>query len=51
MARACGGLQAYSLDDLPFIGSLSGLEELTLVLDAWFGFAVTRQTAAALPTS
>jgi sarcosine oxidase subunit beta len=40
LARAWGGLQAHSLDDLPFIGSVSGLEGLTLALGSWYGFAV-----------
>ena len=40
IARAWGGLQAYTFDDLPFIGSFSGLEGLTLALGSWFGFAV-----------
>ena len=37
---AWGDLQAQSLDDLPFIGSVSGLEGLTLVLGSWYGFAL-----------
>jgi sarcosine oxidase subunit beta len=40
LVRAWGGLQAHSLDDLPFIGSVSGLEGLTLALGSWYGFAV-----------
>ena len=40
LVRAWGGLQAHSLDDLPFIGSISGLEGLTLALGSWYGFAV-----------
>jgi sarcosine oxidase, subunit beta len=40
LARAWGGLQAQSLDDLPFIGSVSGLEGLTLAFGSWYGFAV-----------
>jgi sarcosine oxidase, subunit beta len=40
IARAWGGLQAYTFDDLPFIGSFSGLDGLTLALGSWFGFAV-----------
>jgi len=39
-ADAWGGLQAQSLDDLPFIGSFSGLEGLTLALGSWYGFAL-----------
>ena len=31
---------SQSLDDLPFIGSLSGLEGLTLALGSWYGFAL-----------
>lgn len=38
-ASAWGGLQAHSLDDLPFIGSFSGLPGLTLALGSWYGFA------------
>src|SRR6266705_1539410 len=37
---AWGGLQAHSPDDLPFIGSFSGLEGLTLALGSWYGFAL-----------
>jgi glycine/D-amino acid oxidase-like deaminating enzyme len=40
LVRAWGGLQAKSLDDLPFIGSISGLEGLTLALGSWHGFAL-----------
>ncbi len=40
LARAWCGLQAQSLDDLPFIGSISGLEGLTLAFGSWYGFAV-----------
>ena len=40
LVRAWGGLQAHSLDDLPFIGNVSGLEGLTLALGSWYGFAV-----------
>jgi len=32
---------SQSLDDLPFIGSVSGLEGLTLALASWHGFALT----------
>ena len=28
------------MDDLPFIGSFSGLEGLTLALGSWYGFAI-----------
>jgi len=37
---AWGGLQAHSLDDLPYIGSFSGLEGLTLALGSWYGFSL-----------
>jgi sarcosine oxidase, subunit beta len=37
---AWGGLQAQSVDDLPFIGSVSGLEGLMLALGSWYGFAL-----------
>ncbi len=37
---AWGGLQAHSLDDLPFIGSFTGLDGLTLALGSWYGFAL-----------
>jgi sarcosine oxidase subunit beta len=40
LVRAWGGLQVQSLDDLPFIGSISGLEGLTLALGSWHGFAL-----------
>ena len=40
LVRGWGGLQAHSLDDLPFIGSVSGLEGLTLALGSWYGFAL-----------
>lgn len=39
-ADVWGGLQAQSLDDLPFIGSVSGLEGLTLAFASWYGFAL-----------
>ena len=39
--EAWGGLQAQSLDDLPFIGSFSGLEGLTLAFGSWYGFALS----------
>jgi sarcosine oxidase, subunit beta len=39
-AGAWGGLQAQSLDDLPFIGSVPGLEGLTLAFASWYGFAL-----------
>ena len=38
---AWGGLQAQTLDDLPFIGGFSGLEGLTLALGSWYGFALS----------
>jgi glycine/D-amino acid oxidase-like deaminating enzyme len=37
---AWGGLQAQSLDDLPFIGRVPGLEGLTLAVGSWYGFAL-----------
>jgi len=40
-ALAWGGLQAQSLDDLPFLGSFSGLSGLTLALGSWYGFALS----------
>jgi sarcosine oxidase subunit beta len=40
LVRAWCGLQAQSLDDLPFIGSVSGLEGLTLAFASWHGFAL-----------
>src|SRR5262249_15883368 len=40
VVRVWGGLQAQTPDDLPFIGSLSGLEGLTLALGSWHGFAL-----------
>ncbi len=40
LVRAWCGLQAQSLDDIPFIGSVSGLEGLTLALGSWHGFAL-----------
>jgi sarcosine oxidase, subunit beta len=40
LVHAWGGLQAQSLDDLPFIGNVSGLEGLTLALGSWHGFAL-----------
>ncbi|GAC1447416.1 MAG: FAD-binding oxidoreductase [Ktedonobacterales bacterium] len=40
LARAWGGLQAQTVDDIPFIGSVSGLEGLTLALGSWHGFGL-----------
>jgi sarcosine oxidase subunit beta len=37
---AWGGLQAHTPDDLPFIGSFSGLAGLTLAFGSWYGFAL-----------
>jgi sarcosine oxidase, subunit beta len=37
---AWGGLQAHTPDDLPFIGSFSGLTGLTLAFGSWYGFAL-----------
>jgi len=39
-AGAWGGLQAHTPDDLPFIGSFSGLDGLTLAFGSWYGFAL-----------
>lgn len=39
-ARAWGGFQAHTLDDLPFLGSFSDLPGLTLALGSWYGFAL-----------
>ena len=39
-ASAWAGLQAATLDDLPFIGSFSGLSGLTLALGSWYGFSL-----------
>jgi sarcosine oxidase subunit beta len=40
LARAWGGLQAHTPDDLPYIGSFSGLAGLTVALGSWYGFAL-----------
>lgn len=41
LARAWGGMQAESSDDLPFIGSFAGLDGLTLVaVGSYHGFAL-----------
>jgi len=40
LARAWGGLQAHTPDDLPYIGSFSGLDGLTIALGSWYGFAL-----------
>jgi sarcosine oxidase, subunit beta len=40
LARAWGGLQAQTIDDLPFIGSFSGLDGLVLAVGSWYGFAL-----------
>src|SRR5262249_55884414 len=40
LARAWGGLQAQTIDDVPFIGGLSELEGLTLAIGSWYGFAL-----------
>jgi sarcosine oxidase subunit beta len=39
-AVAWGGLQAQCLDDLPLIGSFSGLKGLTMAVGSWYGFAL-----------
>jgi sarcosine oxidase subunit beta len=41
LARAWGGLQAHTPDDLPYIGSFSGLAGLTVALGSWYGFALS----------
>jgi len=38
--EAWGGLQAQSLDDLPYIGGVSGLEGLTFAFASWYGFPI-----------
>ena len=48
---AWGGFQAYSPDDLPFIGSFSGLDGLTLTLCSGYGFAFARLLVVLLPTT
>jgi sarcosine oxidase subunit beta len=40
LARAWGGVQAQTIDDLPFLGSLAGLAGLTLALGSWHGFGL-----------
>jgi len=40
LASAWAGLQASTLDDLPFIGSFTGLPGLALALGSWYGFAL-----------
>jgi sarcosine oxidase subunit beta len=57
LARSWGGLQAQIFDDLPLLGSFSGLEGLTLAVGSWRGFglapAIGRAIAdqlAGLPT-
>lgn len=45
---AWGGLQAHSLDDLPFIGSFSELKGLTLAFGSWYGFALSPAIGSAV---
>jgi len=40
LERAWGGLQAQTIDDYPFIGSVSELEGLALAFGSWYGFAL-----------
>ena len=40
LARAWGGLQAHTFDDLPFVGGVSGLDGLTLAFGSWHGFGL-----------
>ncbi len=47
-ASAWGGLQAQTLDDLPLLGSFSGLPGLTLALGSWHGFALAPAIGSAL---
>ncbi|HET8845767.1 MAG TPA: FAD-binding oxidoreductase, partial [Ktedonobacteraceae bacterium] len=47
-ARAWGGLQAHSIDDRPFIGSLSEFPGLTLALGSWYGFALAPAIGSAV---
>jgi sarcosine oxidase subunit beta len=47
-AGAWGGLQAHSPDDLPYIGSFSGLDGLTLALGSWYGFALAPAVGSAV---
>ena len=47
-ASAWAGLQAYTLDDLPFIGSFSGLSGLALALGSWYGFALAPAIGSAV---
>ena len=48
LARAWGGLQVHSLDDLPFIGGFSALPGLTLALGSWYGFALAPAIGASV---
>jgi sarcosine oxidase subunit beta len=38
---AWGGLQAQSIDDLPLIGSVAGVEGLAIACASWYGFALS----------
>lgn len=40
IARAWGGMQAHTPDDIPYIGSFSSIEGLTLALGSWHGFGL-----------
>jgi glycine/D-amino acid oxidase-like deaminating enzyme len=39
-AGAWGGFQVHNRDDLPFIGSFSGLDGLAFAPGSWYGFAL-----------
>ncbi len=40
IARAWGGMQAHTPDDIPYVGSFSSVEGLTLALGSWHGFGL-----------
>ena len=40
-ARAWGGLQAQSIDDLPLLGNVPAVEGLALACASWYGFALS----------
>jgi sarcosine oxidase subunit beta len=47
-AGAWGGLQAHTVDDLPFIGSFAELDGLTIALGSWYGFALAPAIGSAV---
>lgn len=47
-ANAWAGLQAYTPDDLPYIGSFSELSGLVLALGSWYGFALAPAIGSAV---